>query len=214
MALFAVPQEFLPDDQLTELCGLSSASELHDVRSLTMSVDTSENSLGDLGARLPSLRQLRLDGSNIATLRDIGTGFRHLRVLWLARSSLRELEGFSAFGRLREAYLAFNDIADLSPLMGADRLQVLDLEANAIKDPGQVDYLVGCDELHALTLEENPICERDDYRAQVRGTLPQLAFLDDAPVAAEASASPLELARHLPLEPPSAAEAGCDAAAT
>ena len=99
--------------------------------------DTSDNSLGDLGQRLPSLRQLRPSGSNISTLRDLGTGLSKLRVLWLARSSLRELEGISAFGCLREAYLAFNEIEDLSPLMNAEKLQVLDLEANAISDPAQ-----------------------------------------------------------------------------
>eukprot|EP00966_Prymnesium_polylepis_P032908 765627-Prymnesium_polylepis.1 len=67
-----------------------------------MTVDTSEQTLGDLGVRLPSLEQLRLSNSNIGTLRDLGTALGSLRVLWLARSGLQELEGVGAFGMLSE----------------------------------------------------------------------------------------------------------------
>ena len=173
---FVQASEFLPDDRLRELAKCTDLSSVHH---LTFSVDTSENSLGDLGHRLPALRQLRLDGSNIATLRDLGTGMSELRILWLARSSLRELEGIGAFGALTELYLAFNEVEDLSPLMGAERLQVLDLEANAIADAAQVHYLQGCDQLHSLTLEGNPIAESAEYRSLVLEALPQLCVLDD-----------------------------------
>lgn len=167
---------FLPDDRLREL---ARCEDLRDIASLHFTVDTSENSLGDLGHRLPALTHLRLDGSNIATLRDLGTGLGGLRVLWLARSGLRELEGFGSLSALRELFLAFNDVEDLSPLMGAEDLQVLDLEGNAVADPEQMHYLMGCDELVALTLEGNPVAEAADYRTQVLQALPQLRVLDD-----------------------------------
>ena len=102
---------FLPDDQLRSL---ARCDDLSSVTSLQFSVDTSENSLSDLGARLPMLIQLRLDCSNIATLRDLGTGLRGLRVLYLSRSNLRELEGFGSLSALTELYLAFNEVSDIS----------------------------------------------------------------------------------------------------
>lgn len=168
--------EFLPDERLREL---AQCDDLSHITRLSFSVDTSENSLGDLGHRLPALGQLRLDGSNIATLRDLGTGLGGLRVLWLARSGLRELEGFGSLGALTELYLAFNEVEDLSPLMGAEQLQVLDLEGNAVTDPAQVHYLMGCEELLSLSLEGNPIADAADYRSQVLQALPQLAILDE-----------------------------------
>ena len=159
-----IAEEFLPDDTLRRLAG---KSELKDIRFLQMTVDTSEQTLGDLGVRLPNIEQLRLSNSNITTLRDLGTALGKLRVMWLARSGLQELEGIGAFGMLAELYVAFNGISDISPLTDMEQLQVLDLEANAIADPAQVQYLCDCTELHALTLEGNPIAEGNDYRQQV-----------------------------------------------
>ena len=174
--MYEAAQEFLPDEHIREL---AKCDDLEAVAYLAFTVDTSENSLGELGRQVPNLRELRLNGSNISTLRDLGTGLAKLRVLWLARSGLRLLEGIGAFSALTELYLAFNEVQDLSPLMEADRLQVLDLEANAVTDLAQIAYLSGCAELHALTLEGNPIAEGAGYRAQVKQALPQLELLDD-----------------------------------
>ena len=174
--VFVSASAFLPDDRLREL---AQREDLTTVSALSFSVDTSENSLSDLGHRLPALKQLRLDGSNIATMRDLGTGLSGLRILWLARSNLRELEGFGSLTALSELYLAFNEVEDLSPLMGAERVQVLDLEGNAVDDPAQVHYLTGCDELSSLTLEGNPIAEAVDYRSKIVQVLPQLSVFDD-----------------------------------
>lgn len=132
--MVTIAEEFLPEERLRRL---ASCDNLAEVRELQMTVDTSEQTLGDLGLRLPRLEQLRLSNSNVQTLRDLGTAMGSLRVLWLAQSCLQELEGVGAFGSLTELYVAFNSISDLSPLMNTERLQVLDLEANAIKDPAQ-----------------------------------------------------------------------------
>ena len=83
--LYVQASEFLPDERVRELAGIAALDQVHH---LTFSVDTAENSLGDLGRRLPALKHLRLDGSNVGTLRELGTGFSGLSVLWLARSSL------------------------------------------------------------------------------------------------------------------------------
>ena len=91
MTLYVRATEFLPDERLLEL---SKCDALEHVSSLQFSVDTSENSLSDLGHRLPALTQLRLDGSNIATLRDLGTGLGGLRVLWRVFPRSAALGGF------------------------------------------------------------------------------------------------------------------------
>ena len=225
-----VAEEFLSDAMLRRLAGREDLESTH---FLEMTADTSDQTLGDLGHRLPALEQLKLSNSNISTLRDLGTALKELQarpraatqpslparaplprfspgpatrararllshahrlmcnslpfpkpsaqVLWIARSNLREMEGLGAFDNLRELYAAFNDITDLSPLMNAERLQVLDLEANAIDDAGQVHYLTDCTELTVLTLQDNPFADDDDYRAQVRALLPNLTLLDDEP---------------------------------
>ena len=169
--LSVVAEEFLSDATLRRLAG---RDELEAVRYLEMTADTSEQTLGDLGRRLPALEELRLSSSNISTLRDLGTALHGLQVLWIARSSLVELEGFGAFANLRELFAAFNDVVDLSPISGAERLQVLDLEGNAVDDPSQVLYLQECAELSSLNLQDNPCAEAADYRAHVRAALPQL----------------------------------------
>ena len=107
-----------------QLCALAGSEDLSSVRFLQMTVDTSENTLGDIGRRLPNLQELRLNQSYITTLRDLGTALQELRVLWIARSGLQELEGVGAFPRLLELFLSFNDIADISPLMDAEHIQV------------------------------------------------------------------------------------------
>ena len=68
-------EEFLSDERL---CALAGCDSLASVRYLEMTVDTSEHTLSDLGQRLPALGQLKLSHSNIATLRDLGTGLGSL----------------------------------------------------------------------------------------------------------------------------------------
>merc|ERR1711988_1448353 len=62
--------EFLSDAQLRVLSG---HDDLTEVTYLEMTVDTTDNTLADLGQRLPNLAQLKLTGSSMATIRDLGT---------------------------------------------------------------------------------------------------------------------------------------------
>ena len=165
MELLVVAEEFLSDTTLRRLAG---RDDLERVRHLEMSADTSEQTLGDLGRRLPALEELKLSNSNISTLRDLGAALQGLQVLWIARSSLVELEGFGAFANLRELFAAFNDIVDLSPITGAERLQVLDLEGNAVDDLSQVLYLQDCAELSSLNLQDGRVKSAHLGRAPAR----------------------------------------------
>ena len=67
-----------PDDLFRRLAG---RDDLERVTFLEFTVDTAEHSIGDLGVRVPALEQLKLSGSNVATVRDLGL-LRNVQVLW------------------------------------------------------------------------------------------------------------------------------------
>ncbi|MXQ90441.1 hypothetical protein E5288_WYG016337 [Bos mutus] len=189
-------------EQLAEEClsparlqALAQVDDLRLVSMLEMCVNTRESSLGSLGLHLPNLSQLKLNGSCLGSLRDLGTSLSHLQVLWLARCGLADLDGISSFPALKELYLSYNNIWDLSPLCLLEQLEVLDLEGNCVEDLGQLRYLQLCPKLATLTLEGNPLCLRPgsgpthqvpqgyNYRAEVRKLIPQLQVLDELPAA-------------------------------
>ena len=117
---------------------LTGTTELATVRFLQLAVDSEFVPLSSLGERLPALEQLKLNGSSLTSLRFLGTSLSCIRVLWLCRCKLRELDNLGAMPELQELYLAFNDIQQLSPIIEADHLHVLDLEANLVADMQQV----------------------------------------------------------------------------
>ena len=64
--------------------------------------------------------------------RDLGSCLNNVRVLWLARSGVEDVDGISSMTGLKELYLAYNEIADISPISMVERLQILDLEGYVI----------------------------------------------------------------------------------
>ncbi|XP_007947555.2 leucine-rich repeat-containing protein 56 [Orycteropus afer afer] len=176
-----------------QLQALAQVDDLRMVSMLEMCVDTRKNSLGNFGIHLPNLSQLKLNGSCLASVRDLGTSLGHLQVLWLACCGLPDLDGISSFPALKELYVSYNNVSDLSPLCLLEQLEVLDLEGNSVEDLGQVHYLRLCPRLATLTLEGNPVCLQPgpgpsnkapqgyNYRAEVRKLIPQLQVLDEAP---------------------------------
>ncbi|XP_064143565.1 leucine-rich repeat-containing protein 56 isoform X1 [Loxodonta africana] len=177
------------------LQALAQVDDLRMVSVLEMCVDTRKNSLGNFGVHLPNLSQLKLNGSRLASVRDLGTSLGHLQVLWLARCGLPDLDGIGSFPALKELYVSYNNVSDLSPLCLLEQLEVLDLEGNSVEDLGQVRYLQLCPRLATLTLEGNLVCLRPgpgpsnkvpqdyNYRAEVQRLIPQLQVLDEAPAA-------------------------------
>ncbi|XP_054887584.1 leucine-rich repeat-containing protein 56 isoform X2 [Poeciliopsis prolifica] len=171
---------------------LSGTHDLSLVNHLEICVDTQENTLGDFGAYLPRLEQLKLNNSFIMSLRDLGTTLSHLQVLWMSHCCLQDLSGISTFDSLKELYLPYNNVSDLSQVAMLENLQLLDLEGNLVDDLIQIQYLGLCPKLQTLTLEGNPVSKRPNpsspqaeeynYRAAVRELVPQLRYLDDVKV--------------------------------
>ncbi len=80
------------------------------------------------GCHVPNLSQLRLSGSVVPCVRDLGTSLGHLTVLWMPRCKLRDLDGLPALASLKELYLAFNEISDVCLVSMLSSLEVLDVE--------------------------------------------------------------------------------------
>jgi len=60
--------------------------------------------------------------------RDLGSCLTNVRVLWMARCATSDLDGIASLTNLRELYLAYNDIVDISPCTLLEHIQTLDLE--------------------------------------------------------------------------------------
>lgn len=196
----------ITDEQLAVLTG---SHNLATTEYLQMTVDSAHVPLGTLGERLPALEQLKLSGSCLPSIRELGTSLTKLRVIWLCRCGLGELDGLSALPQLQELYLSFNDIAALSPLTSLEELQVLDLEANSVAAMAEVEWLQLMPSLQELTLHGNPVCDSEPaLRSKLVQMLPGLQMLDDellsgAHGAADQASEPTE-----PLSRPQTADHG------
>eukprot|EP00762_Andalucia_godoyi_P001583 ANDGO_00163.mRNA.1 hypothetical protein len=172
---FEVMEEYLSDAALTEICGTSEFSK---VRKIEMFVDTNENSLSQLGDKLPSLAELKLSHSVLLSIRDLGTSLRNLRVLWISHCGLHDLEGIAALQNLTELYAAFNNIEDLSPLTSIDKLQVLDIEGCSVSDPDSLSFLSHLDDLHTVSAIGNPMVSHPQFRDKIREYCPHVDDID------------------------------------
>eukprot|EP00913_Durusdinium_trenchii_P014232 g13355.t1 len=90
-------------------------------------------------------------------VRDLGAHLQQLQVLWLGSCGLQDLSGVTLMeAALRELYLPFNDVSDVSALKWLD-LEVLDLEGNALSDAKDLWELGRIASLRHLTLRGNPV---------------------------------------------------------
>ncbi|KXZ55146.1 hypothetical protein GPECTOR_3g296 [Gonium pectorale] len=183
--------DWTPELETAYLQQLAGVDQLEDAASLQLVVNTSTGgSIAHLGGTLPNLLELNLNGSVLDSLRDLGTGFRLLQVLWVSRCGLKGLDGLNGLPALRELYAAYNDITDLQPVDACQHLEVLDVECNCIADPDCVLYLTPCAQLQTLTLAGNPAAGQPGYRRIVCAALPSLHYLDDQPVSPADRAGP------------------------
>jgi hypothetical protein len=118
----------LSEEDIAAALGCSTPGEdldLASVRRIRLCIDTNKKSVSELGRMLPRLEELVLDGSRIASIRDLGTDLRCLRVLSLNDCNLYDLEGVSSLLGLEELYLRNNAISELVALTMHDNLKVI-----------------------------------------------------------------------------------------
>ena len=164
------------------LMKLAGTEDLASVLSFEVAVDTSESGAGIIGDVMTRLLELRLSDSILSTFRDLGTGLRNLRVLFVSRCGITNVDGITGLPSLTELYLAFNSVEDVSPLAMHDTLEVVDLEGNRVCDESALISLGMIPRLRALTLEGNPISLEPGYEELVAANCQQLETLDDAPL--------------------------------
>ncbi|KAG2448451.1 hypothetical protein HYH02_006343 [Chlamydomonas schloesseri] len=174
----------VPEVERAYLEQLAGVERLEDATSLQLVVNTATGgSIAHLGASLPNLHELNLNGSTLDSLRDLGTGFRLLQVLWVSRCGLRSLDGLNGLTALRELYAAYNDISDLQPVDCCPQLEVLDVECNCVQHvEDAAHYLAACPHLQTLSMAGNPAADQPRYRQALCAALPALTMLDDEPV--------------------------------
>jgi len=145
-----------------------------------LQVDAECQSIEGLGVRLPRLELLKLNGSHIPRVRDLGTQLQQLRVLWLARVGLCDLDGISVLSNLQELYVAFNNLTDASPLSYHDQLEVVDLEGNCLESAESVGEALGtCWNLRTLTIQSNPCAKNTGQLQKLRKMLPSVEIIND-----------------------------------
>ncbi|CAI7995442.1 Leucine-rich repeat-containing protein 56 [Geodia barretti] len=171
----------------TRLRQLSGKRDLGQVNYLQISVNTQTSSLGNFGGSVPSLEELRCVESVVPCLRDLGTRLGRLKVLWLPRCELRDLDGLPSLTCLQELYISHNEVRDVSLAAMLPDLRVLDVESNHLSEEDQLGFLGLCTQLSSLTLTGNPLAlilssQQVGYRTAVLKAIPQLRLLDDIPV--------------------------------
>jgi hypothetical protein len=153
---------------------------LKKLKSLRAVADASSMSLSFLADLFPALQILRLNHSQIPSIRDLGMQLSSLRLISLEHCGLTSLNGISAIcPRVEEVYVGFNMIDDLSELIGLGSLCVLNIESNQIVSLQSVELLNCCKKLRGLVLRGNMAESTEDYRAEVKRLLPRLRSLDD-----------------------------------
>ena len=115
------------------------------------------------GEILASLEYLKLNDSIIRSFWDIGTSFKNVRILHLARCELKELQGIQAFEQLEELYISYNDIDELFDVGFLEHLQVLDFEGNNVDSIEQLYYLKRCTNLQEVNFKSNPVQKEASY---------------------------------------------------
>lgn len=149
------------------------------INRLEIKFDTFEQAIDNIGLLLPNLTELKLSRSVIGSLRDLGIGLVNLHILWVDRCGLTTLDGIVALPELRELYASFNDIIELSPLALHDKIELIDLDSNGVKDLNEVLQLISCNSLQCLNLDGNPVTSMPNYRSLVVNYVNQLQVLDD-----------------------------------
>ncbi|KAJ2950429.1 hypothetical protein O0L34_g8671 [Tuta absoluta] len=177
-----IPRELTLIELLKQCSGVTTDDEVLYIREAKLRVVAERVGLRRLHVLAPCLRSLTLDGSVIQSLRDLGIGLVHLKILSVNRCGLTSLDGIWGLSSLRELHAARNQLEDLQPLAALQKMHTLNIAHNPISDASRLWMLAVCGSLRNLTLEGTPASDEEDYRATVASALPMLVSLDGLPL--------------------------------
>jgi len=133
--------------------------------------------------RRPSseIEELILDNCRSTTIEGLTDEFVNLKSLSLISVGLTSLKGFPKLPKLRKLELSDNRISGgLQALNHCEKLTVLNLSNNKIKDFESLEPLKELKSLKNLDLYRNEVTSTENYRERVFNLLPELAYLDNA----------------------------------
>ncbi len=146
---------------------------------LNLKIHSEYGLLNQFGERLPLLKELKLTGSNIPFISDLGSNFRNLVVLNMDNCNLTDLSGIVCLENLTELSAKSNKIIDLFELDGLSQsLKYLNLENNLIEDMENIVFLSSLEKLEFLSLVNNPIAESNSYLSEIKSYIPWLVYHD------------------------------------
>ncbi|CAK1551970.1 unnamed protein product [Leptosia nina] len=177
-----IPRELTLIELLKQSSGVTTDEEVLRIREAKLRVVAERVGLRRLHVLAPRLRTLTLDGSAISSLRDLGIGLTHLKVLSVNRCSLTSLDGIWGLSTLRELHAAGNRLRDLHPLAVLQKLHTLNLADNPLEESSRLWTLGVCGSLRRISLRRTPLSDLREYRTVVLSALPLLTHLDDIPV--------------------------------
>eukprot|EP00327_Prymnesium_parvum_P000673 CAMPEP_0182837980 /NCGR_PEP_ID=MMETSP0006_2-20121128/23045_1 /TAXON_ID=97485 /ORGANISM="Prymnesium parvum, Strain Texoma1" /LENGTH=277 /DNA_ID=CAMNT_0024966945 /DNA_START=345 /DNA_END=1176 /DNA_ORIENTATION=+ len=165
----------ITDEQLQSLAG---STNLLSVTFLQMAVDSEFVPLGEIaGTRAAEVEWKFHPFNPISGHFPVEAAGALDLPLWMSG-----LEGLSALPELQELYVAFNEVSTLTCITEAERLEILDLEANAIAEMEQIEWLQLVPSLQEVTLRGNPVCDLSPtFRADAIALLQHVQLLDDEP---------------------------------
>lgn len=166
-------------------------ADLSNVHALQALTDTTDCSLSSLAEIFPHLEKLKLDNSNIPDIRDIGCMFSNLKVLSLGNCHISSLDGIITLSsKIEELYLPYNEIEDVSDLVGIQSLKILNLQNNNISDILNIEFLSYCPNLTSLFLDGNPCLKKSkNFKEKIHSLVPNLIYLDDSKIISKVSSN-------------------------
>jgi len=101
-----------------------------------------------------------LNNSYVESIRNLGSSFEKLNILWACNCSINELDGICSFNSLKKLYINKNLISDLYSISMLENLETLNIEGNLVSEVEQLEYLALCQSLNNLTIRHNPITKK------------------------------------------------------
>ena len=149
----------------------TNIKEIHNLRKINLKLLSEYGLLNQFGERLPLLSELKLTGSNIPFISDLGSSFKNLVVLNMDNCNLSDLSGLVCFENLIEFSAKNNKITDLFEIEALCSLKYVQLENNKIEDLENIVFLSSLDKLEFISLRGNPICDNEDYHNAISNYL-------------------------------------------
>lgn len=169
-----IPREPTLEEILQEASG---TTELPQVKRLKLCVISDNLSLQRIATYCPLLTSLTLEGSALATLRELGCMMTSLRYLDVSRCGLRTLDGTSGLGSVTHLVANNNQIEYLDPCSFLDELEELSVQGNVIRTTYNFSCLSRCP-LRTLHINGNPIEELPNFQEAAKRIIPRLIFLN------------------------------------